>query len=186
MASDQPPQDPNAVSLEAVDGTQYRGADVPQLSSDPVPVLLDGSLDDVQDRYEDPRQLGEGGMGVVTLVRDRRIGRDIALKKLKPIATTDAIARKRFAREARVQGQLEHPAVVPVYDLAASTDGSLFFTMKRVHGKSLVEVLRSLASNDAETVQQFSRRRLLTAFSQICLAAHYAHERGVVHRDIKP
>jgi serine/threonine-protein kinase len=125
-------------------------------------------------------------MGVISQVRDRRVGRDIALKQLKPEAMSDAKARRRFVREACVQGQLEHPAIVPVYDLSAASDGSLFFTMKRVRGKSLADILKALANKDASVTQQFSRRRLLTAFSQVCASAQYAHERGVVHRDIKP
>jgi serine/threonine-protein kinase len=176
--ADQPPNDPNSVD----DYTVHR------VSGDgPMPVVIDDPLGETEaqaDRYAPPRRLGEGGMGVVSLVRDRRIGRDIAIKQLK--AATDVHARRCFAREARVQGQLEHPAVVPVYDFGASDDGALFFTMKRIRGKSLSEVLWLLANHDAETTQQFSQRRLLTAFSQICVAAHYAHERGVVHRDIKP
>lgn len=134
------------------------------------------------ERYETRRVIGEGGMGTVLLVRDRAIGRQVALKQLRGEDSEDS-ARARFTREALVQGQLEHPAIVPVYDVGTRPDGSPFFTMKRVRGQSLAEVLAEIAERGSA---RFSRRKLLSAFSQLCAAVHYAHERGVVHRDIKP
>ena len=70
--------------------------------------------------------------------------------------------RRRFEREARVQAQLEHPSVVPVYDLGEMADGQAFFTMKRVRGMSLEEVLSTLRSGHQGAARTFSRRRLLT------------------------
>ena len=139
-------------------------------------------------RYLDRRLLGEGGMGEVRLVKDRFIGREVALKTLKGPSRGPAL--HRFLREAQVQAQLEHPAVVPVYDLGTEDMGSdgerRFFTMKRVRGHSLEEVIVGLAKGDAESAAAFPQRRLLNAFVQICLAIEYAHTRGVLHRDLKP
>lgn len=136
-------------------------------------------------RYEVRRELGRGGMGEVRLCRDGRIGRDVAMKVILPRHREDPKARARFVREARIQGQLEHPAVVPVYDLAADEQGAAYFTMKCLRGVTLAEVLRALRAGDS-SAQVFSRRRLLTAFSSLCLAVDYAHKRGVIHRDLKP
>ena len=136
-----------------------------------------------QARYSEGALIGEGGMGKVLLVQDRTIGRQIALKQLKDDQRANSRAVARFAREARLQGQLEHPAIVPVYDIGTSPDGSPFFTMKRVLGESLAELLDDVATGKPT---RFSQRKLLSAFSQLCVAVHYAHERGVVHRDIKP
>lgn len=133
-------------------------------------------------RYESMRVLGSGGMGTVHLVHDPVIGRNVALKRLND-DVQDEEATLRFAREARVQGQLEHPAVVPVYDVGTSEDGRAFFTMQRIRGQSLADVLEQVSSGKPTT---FSRRRLLSLFSQLCACVHYANERGVVHRDIKP
>src|SRR5436309_15970840 len=80
------------------------------------------------DRYRIRQPLGAGGMGEVVLVHDTLIGRDVALKQLRK---DSAKARRRFAREARVQGQLEHPAVAPVYDPGDTPAGKPDFTMKR-------------------------------------------------------
>jgi hypothetical protein len=85
-----------------------------------------------------------------------------------------------------VQGQLEHPSVVPVYDLGLESSGRSFFTMKRVRGRTLREVLSGLRARDATLEAEFSLRRMLSAFSQLCWAVAFAHSRGVVHRDIKP
>lgn len=137
----------------------------------------------VGERYEPDRVLGRGGMGTVFLVDDHVIGRKVAMKRLHDLSAPSGAVLARFQREAQLQGQLEHPAIVPVYDLGTADDGSPYFTMKRVRGQSLAEVLRAQAEGDGSA---FTTRKLLAAFSQLCLAVHYAHERGVVHRDIKP
>jgi hypothetical protein len=136
-------------------------------------------------RYTRRSALGEGGMGEVWLERDQRIGRDVAIKTLRAKSKVSDVAA-RFLREARVQGQLEHPSIVPVYDIGWNEAGEPFFTMKRVEGHTLLAILQGLERGDPETKQRFSQRRLLGALSQVCLALDFAHTRGVVHRDIKP
>ncbi|MBS1148927.1 MAG: Serine/threonine protein kinase PrkC, regulator of stationary phase [Myxococcaceae bacterium] len=138
-----------------------------------------------KERYEQLKLLGAGGMGDVHLCRDGRIGREVARKVMRPEAAAYADGRDRFLREARVQGQLEHPAVVPVYELGEEA-GAPFFTMKRVRGQTLGQLLNALAEGDPQTRRQYTRRRLLTAFSQLCVAIDFAHSRGVLHRDLKP
>ncbi len=137
-------------------------------------------------RYAFKTLLGVGGMGEVRLCRDAVIGRDVALKVAK-VRGADASAEgvERFVREARVQGQLEHPSVVPVYDLGESPEGP-FFTMKRVRGVTLGDIVAKLKAGDPEFAERYSRRRLLTAFTSVCLAIDFAHARGVIHRDVKP
>jgi eukaryotic-like serine/threonine-protein kinase len=167
-----------------------RGADSP--STRRAPVNLNQSLTELTDlssdavRYEVRSLLGVGGMGEVHFCRDRRIGRDVAMKVIRPEHQPDATIRHRFLREARVQGQLEHPSIVPVYDLGADPQGSAYFTMKRLRGKTLARILNELREGDPQAVQAFSRRKLLTAFASICLAVDFAHSRGVLHRDLKP
>jgi eukaryotic-like serine/threonine-protein kinase len=137
-------------------------------------------------RYTIGDQLGEGGMGVVHACRDRRIGRDLALKMVRAEHARRADLISRFVREACVQGQLEHPAIVPVYDLARDPDGNVYFTMKRVRGATFEQILAALRDGDERIEMQFSRRKLLTAFGSVCQALHFAHARGVIHRDLKP
>lgn len=158
---------------------------------DSVPALVDPTFGSLGapislDRYTLRKQIGKGAMGEVHLCKDNRIGRDLAMKVILPQAQSDAQARARFVREARVQGQLEHPAIVPVYDLGIDPIGAVFFTMKYLRGMTLAQVIRGLRNQDAEVVAQYPRRRLLAAFASACLAVDFAHSRGVVHRDLKP
>jgi eukaryotic-like serine/threonine-protein kinase len=137
-------------------------------------------------RYALGDMLGEGGMGVVHACRDRRIGRDVALKTVRSEHAQRADLVTRFLREACVQGQLEHPAIVPVYDLGRDPEGNVYFTMKRVRGATFEQIFAALRDNDEHAARQFSRRKLLTAFGSVCQALHFAHARGVIHRDLKP
>jgi len=120
--------------------------------------------------------IGRGGLGEVLIAHDLRVGRDVAFKRLRTTAPTDAEI-KRFLREARIQARLDHPAVPPVYDLGTDDDGRPFFTMKRLAGVTLSELMQSPIA---------SRPRLLRAFADVCLAIEFAHSRGIVHRDLKP
>jgi serine/threonine protein kinase len=136
-------------------------------------------------RYEIGTLLGEGGMGEVRECRDLVLDRSIALKTMR----ADRRARQleaRFVREACVQAQLEHPCVVPVYEVARDDSGSAYFTMRKVDGIALDDVLHRKRAGDRAVDESFTRHRLLTAFAQICLTIDYAHSRGVLHRDLKP
>ncbi len=135
-------------------------------------------------RYEQKGLLGRGGMGEVFLCSDAVIGRQVAMKRILRGVDGDPDAHRRFLREARVQGQLEHPAIVPVYELSRGEDGRTYFTMKRIKGESLLDVLQRQRRGDVR--EGDIRRRLLNAFARVCLAVDFAHERGVVHRDLKP
>ena len=149
---------------------------VPGAAPRPTP----GEID--RGRYELSDLLGSGGMGDVWLATDRRIGREVAIKVARP---EDAEDVARFLREARVQGQLDHPAVVPVHDVG-DVDGGAFFTMKRVRGETLSTIIGRLAAGDDDARRRFGLRKLLTAFLSVCHAVEVAHARGLVHRDIKP
>ncbi len=152
----------------------------------PVSPSADATFEGDANRYEPRRVLGKGSMGEVVLCHDARIGREVAVKRVTGKHHDDRTARVRFLREARVQGQLEHPAVVPVYDLDVDEQGAEFFTMKCLRGHTLAEILAALARGDEVVAQKYPLRRLLAAFSSCCLAIDFAHSRGVVHRDLKP
>lgn len=155
----------------------------------PAPVNVSSLLPDAVEgsgRYTQGDLLGEGGMGKIHLTSDHRIGRDVAMKVLRSRYRTQPDTVARFLREARVQGQLEHPSIVPVYDLALQPDGDVFFTMKRVHGKTLEQIIDGYIAGDDGLKKEYPKRRLLRAFSTACMAVDFAHARGVLHRDIKP
>ncbi len=137
---------------------------------------------DLGTRYELGEVIGRGGMGEVRIARDTRIQRDVAVKLLRS-ASRDDVTLGRFFREARVQGVLDHPAVVPVHDLGIDPAGNPFFVMKRLTGTTLADVL---GSQEPETATRWPRRVLLARLVDVCLAIEFAHKRGVIHRDLKP
>ncbi|MBX3272005.1 MAG: serine/threonine protein kinase [Sandaracinaceae bacterium] len=138
------------------------------------------------ERYAVRRDLGAGGMGVVRLAYDTATGREVAVKEMLAEGATRRLARDRFVREAQVQAQLEHPGVVPVYDLGVTPDGQPYFTMRRVRGTTLAEALSALREGSEDAAERFPRRKLLSVIERVSETIAYAHSRGVVHRDLKP
>jgi len=130
-----------------------------------------------QGHFSIKRELARGAQAVVYVAHDRQMGRDVAFKQLLPGGPKGA--EERFLREARVAGQLEHPGVVPVYELGRRTEsGALYCSMRLVRGRTLADALREEKGR--------GRMKLLSNFVQLCQTIAYAHERGVIHRDIKP
>ncbi|HOX43444.1 MAG TPA: protein kinase [Myxococcota bacterium] len=137
----------------------------------------------------DAVELGHGGLGRVLIAIDEHLEREVAFKELlrpelaAPSGTaldrTLPVTLARFLREARLTGRLEHPNIIPVYELGRRRDGSLYYTMKVVRGRTLARALE-----ECRTLAE--RLRLLRHFADVCHAVAYAHSRGVVHRDLKP
>ncbi|MEZ4589310.1 MAG: serine/threonine-protein kinase [Gemmatimonadales bacterium] len=128
-------------------------------------------------QYELERELGRGGMGVVYLAREVKLGRRVAVKVLPPTFAANAELRERFLREARTAAHLSHPNIVPVYS-ADEIGGYAYFVMAFVEGESLAERLRRVGVlSPGETVR---------VLREASWALAYAHARGVVHRDVKP
>ena len=139
-------------------------------------------------RYEVVEELARGGSGRILVVFDRHIGRKIAMKELlsdisKAPSNADdpqvTAIRNRFLREARVTGRLEHPSIVPVYEIGCHADGSFYYTMRLVKGTTLLSAIKK-----CRTV--FERLELLPHFYNVCNAVAYAHSKGVINRDLKP
>ena len=119
--------------------------------------------------------LGQGGMGVVVRARDLALGRDVAVKLLTSRFAADSAIAARFADEARVTGQLQHPGVPAVYQAGLTPGGRPFLAMKLIEGCTLEALLKAGEVVNAAAV-----------FEAVCHAVGYAHSRGVIHRDLKP
>ena len=120
--------------------------------------------------------LGQGGMGVVYLAEDLRLRRRVALKLLAPELAEDKRFRERFLAESKLAASLDHPCVVPIYE-AGQGGGLLFIAMRYVEGGDLKALLRD---------GPLSAERVVRVCAQVADALDFAHERGLVHRDVKP
>jgi eukaryotic-like serine/threonine-protein kinase len=130
----------------------------------------------VASRYAIKRLIGQGGMGIVYLARDRRLDRLVAIKTLPPSLAADAVVRERFLRETRMAGSLSHPNIVPVHG-SDEIDGHVFFVMGYVEGESLAAHVGAHRHLDPVTVARY--------LHDVAAALTHAHARGVIHRDIK-
>ncbi len=139
-----------------------------------------------QERYKFIRSIGFGGMKGVLLVHDRDTGRDVAMAIMPDFRDRPVHDLNRFVREAKITASLEHPNIVPVYDIGIDALGSPFFTMKYLHGCTLAMVLRKLRFRDAETMAEYPQSRLLQIFLRVCNAVAFAHSRDICHFDLKP
>ncbi len=147
-----------------------------------------GYTPETHERYTLTRLHARGGIGQVWLARDVDLGREVALKELRPEQASNPVVWSRFLEEAKITGQLEHPNIVPVHELVRAEEGRQpFYTMRFVKGRTLSEAIqeyhRRTALGQAGTLEF---RSLLGAFLGVCNAIAYAHSRGVIHRDLKP
>jgi tRNA A-37 threonylcarbamoyl transferase component Bud32 len=158
------------------------------------PALLSGPLQDDEDgdvsdenvahpldvpdahRYEVIALIGQGGMGSVEVALDRRLQRQVALKKVR---TDRPHASARLAQEAIITAHLDHPAIVPVFNAGRAEDGQLYYTMRLIRGRSFEEAL-------SEAPELAGRLGLMRHYLAACEAVAYAHSVGIAHRDLKP
>jgi serine/threonine-protein kinase len=143
------------------------------------------AVDESRPRFQRLRVLGEGGMGQVELARDNDIRRTVAVKRLRDEAQSDE-AMLRFADEVRIVGQLEHPAIVPVYDVGRDESGQVYLVMKHLDGETMEQIIEKLRESDPEATAKYTIEHRVRLFAAVLDAIRYAHARGVIHRDLKP
>jgi len=130
--------------------------------------------------YELLGELGRGGMGEVYRVHDPDFDRPLALKVMRAELAHQPGAESRFLAEARITGRLQHPGIPPVHELGRLDDGRPFLAMKLIEGRTLHELLKERPTPAG------GLPRFVTIFGQVCQAVGYAHNQGVIHRDLKP
>ncbi|MCM8539611.1 MAG: protein kinase [Lentisphaeraceae bacterium] len=141
-------------------------------------------LKENKDRYSGINDFNQGGMKQILSGHDSFSGRNIAIAKMLDCNDSDDL--ELFLREARITACLEHPNIMPVYDISLDKEGLPFFTMKLIHGEDLGEILKNIKKNDAQYSEKYRLAALLEIFMKICDAIAYAHSRGVIHLDLKP
>jgi eukaryotic-like serine/threonine-protein kinase len=138
------------------------------------------------DSFEIVNAIAKGGMGQVSLAKDKTIQRNIAVKVLHKEYQDDQDMCRHFIDEARITGQLEHSNIVPVHTVGIDQDDTLYFTMKFVDGDSLLAIIEQLNNRNEEYRQYYTQFMLLRTFRKVCDAVSFAHSKNILHRDIKP
>ncbi|MCM8526393.1 MAG: protein kinase, partial [Lentisphaeraceae bacterium] len=141
-------------------------------------------LDSVEQRYSRGILLAKGGMKEIYRVDDHMTARPVAKAVMKNLKSRKAI--EQFIQEARITARLEHPNIMPVYDIGIDDKGQAFFTMKLIEGDNLGVILKKLKNEDDVYKKQYPLPKLLEIFTKVCDAVAYAHSKGVLHLDLKP
>jgi eukaryotic-like serine/threonine-protein kinase len=141
-------------------------------------------------RFRILRSHAAGGLGKVSVAKDEELDREVALKEIKGKYADDPASRSRFMLEAEVTGGLEHPGIVPVYGLGTYADGRPFYAMRFIRGDSLERAIERFYKQEKDAGNSSQRRlelrKLLGRLIDVCYAIEYAHDRGILHRDLKP
>ena len=147
----------------------------------------EGIIDELRQggsRYDDPIHINEGGMKDIYSVKDTTTGRRVALAVLKKESVD--LVKENFLREARITAFLQHPNIMPVYDIGIDDENTPYFTMKLSRGESLQQIINKLRQNKSEYRKLYPMTALIQIFRKVCEAVASAHSKGVIHLDIKP
>jgi serine/threonine protein kinase len=135
-------------------------------------------------RYATGAQIAQGGMGAILEAEENVLRRKVAIKRM--LGTSDADTVLRFIEEAQITAQLDHPNIVPVYELAVDDYDQVYYSMKLVRGITMHKVLGLIYQGVEETMTKYPLAALLGIFQKVCDGLAYAHSKGVLHRDLKP
>jgi serine/threonine protein kinase len=149
-----------------------------------------GAITSSGQRFRILRPHARGGLGQVYVAEDQELHRQVALKEIQDKHAADQDSRTRFLMEAEITGALEHPGIVPVYGLGQYADGRPYYAMRFIQGDSLKDAIERFHQADGPNRDPGERtlelRKLLGRFIDVCEAIQYAHDRGILHRDLKP
>jgi len=145
---------------------------------------LQYDLSSQDDQYTVLEEIAQGGIKKIIRVRDRKTDRSVAKATLLDKSDRENI--ESFLREARLTSSLQHPNIIPIYDMGLEEDGSPFFIMEHLTGDTLADVIKKLSKGDSSYKERYTLSALLDIFSRICDAVAYAHSQNIIHLDLKP
>lgn len=177
------PDEHNLKSEETGDVTQGVTS---SLELNNVKHVLSVKMETPESHYTTITPLGKGSFGQVHSARDTLLGREVAIKSLKKQFREEEEIVDRFLKEARGNAQLEHPNIMPVHEMGVTDDLGIYFTMKKIEGENLKEILDRLEANTSFYLKKYPLSRLLEIFLAVCNGVAFAHSKGVIHRDLKP
>ena len=134
--------------------------------------------------YSDKRFLDEGGMKKIYTCKDLRSDRYVAMAEVSDFKDDKKV--DDFLREARINAYLQHPNIIPVYEIGLNEEEKPYFTMKFIQGCTLGDIIKRLREKDQKTLQEYPLPKLINIFEKCCEAVSYAHSKGIVHLDLKP
>ena len=141
-------------------------------------------LDAIKERYDREEKIAAGGMKDILKSHDKMTDRTVAKGVIRKKESHETL--EKFIEEARITASLEHPNIIPVYDLGLTADKDPYFTMKMVEGDDLQKIIDRLNEGEAKATEFYDLDRILEVFLKVCDAIEYAHSKNIVHLDIKP
>ena len=141
-------------------------------------------IKELDQRYSHESYLTEGGMKELYSINDQVVDRELIKAKLKD--GESPLKVDAFIREARLNASLQHPNIVPVYDIGLDENDEIYFTMKKLGGENLKSILEKFQKHDPETLETYSQTLLLDTFLKVCDAISYSHSKNILHLDLKP
>ncbi len=180
---DHPDTDPTKDSMDVANATEGVSS---SLELGNVKKVLSVKLGKSDAHYTSIAPLGKGSFGEVHAAHDTLLGREVAIKSLKESFREEDEVVDRFLKEARGTAQLEHPNIMPVHEMGVQDDLGVYFTMKKIEGEDLKQILDNLQDNRAFYGKSYPLNFLLEVFLSVCNGVAFAHSKGVIHRDLKP
>ncbi|OGV34786.1 MAG: hypothetical protein A2020_09700 [Lentisphaerae bacterium GWF2_45_14] len=138
------------------------------------------------EKFSKLKTIGSGGTATIISAYETALGREVAIKVLRTEYRKNSKYLERFIREARATAQIEHPNIVPIHEIGVLDSAGIFFTMKRVNGETLKDIIEKIYLGNQRYIGEYPQRRLLEIFSSACQGVAFAHSRGIIHRDLKP
>ena len=160
-------------------------ADV-HISFDELESILKKTSASSMEKFTNLKAIGAGGTASIISAYEAALGREVAIKVLRPEYRKNPKFLERFIREARATAQIAHPNIVPIHEIGVMENAGIFFTMKKINGETLKDIIDKVRYGNHRYMSEYPLRRLLEIFISACQGVAFAHSKGIIHRDLKP